>query len=68
MTENVSWITSCPASDGNFKSRLQSATTEEIEEAIHIMVGRGQKGDASRLNAVSREMRKRKKNAPKENK
>lgn len=60
MGDNVSWLTSCPASDQNFKNRLLCASDEEIAEAVHIMVGRGNKGDSSRLNAIARETRKRK--------
>lgn len=61
MTDNIKWLTTVPASDGNFKSHLQSATIEEIKEALSIMTGAGTKGNASRIAALSRELRKREK-------
>lgn len=59
MSENTRWLTTVPSSDGNFKSHLQSATEEEIHEALHIMAGKGEKGNVSRIAACSRELRKR---------
>ena len=34
MSENVSWLVTCPCGDGNFKERLKSATAKEIEQAL----------------------------------
>lgn len=56
---NIKWLTTVPASDGNFKSHLQTATVDEIKEALSVMTGKGEKGNASRIAALSRELRKR---------
>lgn len=61
MNENIQWLTTIPATDGNFKSHLEKATTEEIKEALSTMTGKGEKGNASRISALSRELRKREK-------
>lgn len=34
MDHNISWLTTVPATDVNFKSHLKMATTEEIKEAL----------------------------------
>lgn len=39
-SENVGWITNCPATDGNFKAHLKRATAEEVREALKIIEGR----------------------------
>lgn len=59
MTENARWLTTVPASDCNFKYRLKLATEEEIKEALSIMTGAGKKGNASRIAACNRELRRR---------
>lgn len=59
MGDNVSWITTVPATDMNFKNHLKYATVEEINEALSIMSGEGKKGNVSRIAALSRELRKR---------
>lgn len=40
MTDCVSWLVTCPASDLNFKNHLKRATAEEIREALEIIEGR----------------------------
>ncbi len=57
MGSNISWLTTVPATDMNFKNHLQYATVEEIKEALSIM--NGKEGNASRIAALSRELRKR---------
>ncbi len=59
MGSNISWLMTVPATDMNFKNHLQYATAEEIKEALSIMTGKGEKGNASRIAALSRELRKR---------
>lgn len=59
MSNHLVWLTSVPARDGNFKSHLKMASADEIKEAISIMTGKGEKGNASRIAALSRELRKR---------
>lgn len=61
MNENIKWFTSVPATDGNFKWHLKVAKTEEIREALSTMTGKGEKGNASRIAALSRELRRRSK-------
>lgn len=56
MTDNIKWLTTVPATDCNFKSHLQSAMIEEIEEALSIMTGAGTKGNAFRIAVLSREL------------
>jgi hypothetical protein len=57
MGSNISWLTTVPATDMNFKNHLQYATVEEIKEALSIM--NGKEGNASRIASLSRELRKR---------
>lgn len=59
MSNNISWLTTVPATDMNFKNHLQYATVEEIKEALSIM--NGKEGNASRIAALSRELQKREK-------
>ena len=40
MNNNVSWLVTCPSSDGNFKLHLEYASAEEVREALHIIIGR----------------------------
>lgn len=60
MNENIKWLTSVPATDGNFKCHLKAATTEEIEETLSILKANGEKGCVSKISALSRELRRRK--------
>ena len=53
MGSNISWLMTVPATDMNFKNHLQYATAEEIKEALSIMTGKGEKGNASRIAALS---------------
>lgn len=55
--ENIKRITTVPLTGGNFISHLHMATDEEIEWAINRMLGK--KGNASRIKALQRELRKR---------
>lgn len=59
MSDNVRWLTTVPATDVNFKGHLKTATTEEIKEALSIITGKGEKGNVSRIAALSKELRKR---------
>lgn len=61
MNDNVSWLTTVPASDCNFRSHLQTAAVDEIKEALSIITGKGERGNASMIAALSRELRKREK-------
>lgn len=61
MNENIRWLTSVPATDGNFKCHLKTATTEEIKETLSILKANGEKGCVSKISALSRELRKREK-------
>lgn len=58
-TNNINWLTTVPATDGNFKCHLQSATIKEIHDALIILAGQEEKGNATRIAALSRELRKR---------
>lgn len=51
-------LTLIPATDGNYKSALERATNEDLEQAIHIMQNRDGK-DKSRILACQRELKKR---------
>lgn len=62
-SDNIKWLTSVPATDGNFKNHLKAATTEEIEEALSILKANSEKGCVSKISALSRELRKRNKNS-----
>lgn len=60
MNENIRWLTTVPATDGNFKSHLKTATAEEIKEALSILKTNGEKGCVSKISALTRELRRRK--------
>lgn len=60
MNENIRWLTTVPATDGNFKCHLKTATAEEIKEALSILKANGEKGCVSKISALSRELRRRK--------
>lgn len=62
--ENIKWLTTVPATDTNFISRLHMATDEEIEWSISLMSGK--KGNAMRIRALQRELRKRARERSKE--
>lgn len=62
-SDNISWLTSVPATDGNFKCHLKAATTEEIKEALSILKAKGEKVCVSKISALSREIRRRSKDA-----
>lgn len=49
MNENIKWLTSVPATDGNFKCHLKAATTEEIKEALLTLKASGEKGYVSKI-------------------
>lgn len=53
--DNVKWLTTVPATDGNFKNHLHMATDEEIERSINRTLGR--KGNASRIKVLQRELK-----------
>lgn len=57
--DNVSWLTTVPTSDCNFKIHLQSATVGEIHEALHVMTGQGKKGNSTRIAECPKELRRR---------
>ncbi len=59
MGGNVSWLTTVPATDMNFKNHLRYATVGEIKEALLILSAKGEKGNKSRVSALSRELRRR---------
>lgn len=56
-SDNVSWITTVPASDCNFKLHLGYATVEEIKQAIEIC--KEQEKGKSKITALERELRRR---------
>ncbi|EOS68789.1 hypothetical protein C818_02664 [Lachnospiraceae bacterium MD308] len=66
MNNNISWLTTVPATDINFKSHLQHATVEEIKEALFVLAEKEEKGNKSRVTALSRELRKRERAESKE--
>lgn len=59
MRDNIGWLTTVPATDMNFKLHLGYATVEEIKESISVLIGKGEKGNISRIKALERELRKR---------
>lgn len=64
MNKNhVKLLTTVPATNENYKSHLQTATVKEIKEALLIMDTSGMMvwGNATRIEALKRELRKRNK-------
>ena len=66
-SDNIKWLTSVPATDGNFKCHLKAATAEEIKDALSILKANGEKGCVSKISTLSRELRKRDKEKGEEN-
>lgn len=56
-SSNISWLTTVPASDYNFKIHLQTATVEEIKTAISMLDEK--KGSVTKITALQRELRRR---------
>lgn len=59
-SDNIGWLTTVPASDGNFKCHLHTATIDEIKHTIEIC--KEQEKSKSKITALERELRRRKKN------
>lgn len=57
MSNNISWLTTTPPGDCNFKSALRRATDEEIQEAISNLDGKS--GVKTKLKALEAELRRR---------
>lgn len=57
--ENIKWLTTVPATDINFRSHLHIATDEEIEWSITLIKRKRERGNATRIRALQRELRKR---------
>lgn len=58
-----SWLESCPINDCNFKSHLQAASIEDLQEVINNLPEQGNK---TKLKVLQVELRKRlKENADK---
>ena len=53
-----SWLTSCPASDGNFKTHLTQATLSELREVYNSLPDEGNK---IKKKVIFQEIKKRKK-------
>lgn len=51
-----SWLASCPATDGNFKSHLKQAKASDIADLIEEL---SKKGTKSKIAVLKRELRKR---------
>lgn len=66
-SDNIKWLTSVPATDGNFKCHLKTATTEEIKKALSMLKASGEKRCVSKISALSRELRKRDKEKGEQN-
>lgn len=56
MVDIVSWLVSCPATDGNFKAKLKDATKEQIEESLKILSER--KCSKNKMIALERALKK----------
>jgi len=54
--DDLSWLTTVPAGDGNFKSRVIGASYSDLEKALAMSQGGENKG---RRTALERELRKR---------
>lgn len=57
---NVSWLLTCPCSDGNFESHLKKATAEEIKSVLAQLPI---KSSVTKKIVLKAELRKREKNA-----
>lgn len=51
----LSWLTTVPVSDVNFKGNLESATADEIREALNRT--RGKTGHTTRTKTLERRLR-----------
>ncbi len=59
IRSNYSFLTTSPATDGNFKSALNRATDEELARAYDHMAFSDTWHNKSRLAAVNREIKRR---------
>lgn len=60
---HASWLATCPATDGNFKTHLMQASLAELEEVYKAIPDAGNK---SKKKVIASEINKRKKNKTKE--
>lgn len=58
MDNNISWLMTTPSGDCNFKCALARSTDEEIKETISKIDGK--KGTKTKIAALERELRRRK--------
>lgn len=61
MTEHYSWLLTVPCTDTNFIQHLAKAPEEEIHQVIKELTGKS--GVKTKLVALERELRRRKKAA-----
>lgn len=61
MSNNISWLMTTPSGDCNFKSALERATNEEIQEAISNLDGKN--GVKTKMKALEAELKRRSKKA-----
>ena len=53
---HISWLSSCPINDGNFKAHLKQALARDIANLIDELP---EKGNKAKINALKTELRKR---------
>lgn len=61
MSNNISWLMTTPSGDCNFKSALERATNEEIQETISNLDGKN--GVKTKMKALEAELKRRSKKA-----
>jgi hypothetical protein len=61
----VGWLTTTPAYDSNFTNALRNATDGDLQKSLEILNEKAAQGGQhkSRITAVEREIRKRKRSA-----
>ena len=53
-----SWLASCPPNDGNFKSHLKTAITQDLQELIAELP---ENGNITKIKALKAELKRREK-------
>ena len=56
---HASWLATCPATDGNFKTHLAQASLSELEKVYNALPDEGNK---SKKKVILREIKKREQN------
>ena len=58
IATNMSWLITCPSSDGNFRYRLKNSTMYEIQSVLDILASHKNGGGVVKRNMLNAQLRK----------